>query len=103
MTKSFNELIQTSDLPILVDFWAAWCGPCSIVSPIILQIAREYSGRLLAVKVNTDEKQQIAAEYQISSLPTIMLFWKGQAIMRLRGAFPYEYIKQQIEEHLPRS
>lgn len=103
MPGSFDELIQTTRLPVLVDFWAAWCGPCSIVSPLVQQLAREYTGRLLTVKVNTDEKQHIAAKYQITSLPTIMMFRNGQVAMRLTGAFPYDYLKQQIEEHLPNS
>ena len=102
LPKSFYDLINTADKPVLVDFWAAWCGPCSIVSPIVQQIAREYAGRLITVKVNTDEKQFIAANYNITSLPTIMMFWKGQPVMRLAGAWPYEHIKQQVEENLPK-
>jgi len=101
MPKSFDELIQTATLPVLVDFWAAWCGPCFLVSPVIQQLAREYSGRLLTVKVDTQEKQHIAIKYHIASLPTIMMFWKGQVVMRLTGALPYDYLKQEIEKHLP--
>lgn len=100
MPGSFNELITTASLPVLVDFWAGWCGPCRLVSPIIQKLAHEYSGRLMTVKVNTDEKQHIAAQYQITSLPTIMMFRKGQVVMRLKGAFPYDYFKQQIDEQL---
>jgi thioredoxin-like negative regulator of GroEL len=70
---------------------------------MIQRIAREYAGRLIAVKVNTDEKQHIAAAYQITSLPTIMMFSNGQVAMRLTGALPYDYLKQQIDEHLPHS
>jgi thioredoxin 1 len=96
LTTSFSELLNTADKPVLVDFWAEWCGPCRVTGPIIKQIAGEYSGRLITVKVNVDKKQDIAAQYQIASIPTIMMFWKGQEIMRLTGALPYDEIKQQI-------
>jgi thioredoxin 1 len=102
LPNSFSELIKTADRPVLVDFWAGWCGPCGIIGPVVQQIAKEYADRLITVKVNTQEKFAIAAEYQIASLPTIMMFWKGQAVMRLAGAYPYEDLKRQIEEHLPR-
>jgi thioredoxin 1 len=101
LSTSFNELLNTADKPVLVDFWAEWCGPCRVTGPIIKQIAGEYSGRLITVKVNVDKKQDIAAQYQIASIPTIMMFWKGQEIMRLTGALPYDEIKQQIDAVWP--
>ena len=100
LPKSFNDLIQKSELPVLVDFWAEWCGPCKMVSPVIEQLAREYKGRLLTVKVNIDHKQHVAAQYNISSIPTIMLFHQGQVLMRQTGALPYSALKQQIENHI---
>ena len=102
LPRSFFELIETADKPVLVDFWAAWCGPCRMVSPAIERVAREYSGRLLAVKVNVDEKQAIASRFQIQAIPTIMLFWKGQPVMRLQGAQPYEAIRSHLEANWPR-
>ncbi len=101
LPKSFYELVETADKPVLVDFWAAWCGPCRMVSPIIERIARAYAGRLLAVKVNVDERQAIASRYQVQAIPTIMMFWKGAPIMRLQGAHPYEAIRSQIEAYWP--
>jgi thioredoxin 1 len=96
-------LITTADKPVLVDFWAAWCVPCQIVSPIVEQIAKAYSGRLITVKVNIDAKQHIALQYQIGSIPTVMMFWKGQPILRIVGAQSFEQIKQQIDAQWPTS
>lgn len=100
LPKSFSELIQTSELPVVVDFWAEWCGPCKMVSPALERIAREFKGRLMVIKINVDQKQQIAAQYQIQSIPTIMMFHRGVQKMRLVGALPYEAIKQEIIKHL---
>lgn len=99
--KSFHELIKTSDKPVLVDFYADWCGPCKMVSPVIKQIAGEYKGKMLTIKIDTDKKQAIAAKYQITSIPTIMLFYKEKPLMRLQGAQPYEAIKDGIDSNWP--
>lgn len=96
-------MITTADKPVLVDFWAAWCVPCRTVSPIIEQIAKAYSGRLITVKVNVDEKSQIAAKYQIGSIPTVMMFWKGEPVLRIVGTQSFEQIKQQIDAQWPAS
>jgi len=100
-TKSFQELITNSTKPVLVDFWAEWCGPCRMVSPVVERIAREYSGRLTTVKVNVDEKQHVAVQYNIRSIPTIMMFWKGQVLLQTVGAQSFESLKQQIDAKLP--
>jgi len=100
--KSFEELIRTSERPVLVDFWAEWCGPCRTVSPTVERLAREYSGRLLTVKINVDQKPEIAGRYAVSSIPTIMMFWRGEPVMRLQGAQPYNAIRQHIEGSLPK-
>jgi len=99
--KSFFDLINKSEKPVLVDFYAEWCGPCKMVSPAIEQLAGEYKGRLITVKVNVDKKQHVAGHYKISSIPTIMMFWEGKAVMTLMGAQPYESIRQQIEANWP--
>lgn len=100
LPKSFNDLIQQSDLPVLVDFWAEWCGPCKMVSPIIKQVASEFKGRLLTVEVNVDQKPHIASQYQIQGIPTIMMFYKGKILMRLTGALPYKTLKAEIQKNL---
>jgi len=99
---SFFELVRVSQMPVLVDFWAEWCGPCRIVSPTIERLARENHGRILTVKVNVDRRPQVAQAFEIQGVPTIMLFWKGEPRMRLTGAYPYEAILQNILENWPR-
>jgi len=100
LPKSFNQLIQQSEVPVLVDFWAEWCVPCKMVSPLIQRIAGDFKGRLLVVKINVDEKPHIAAQYQIQSIPTIMMFHRGRVLMRQTGALPYEILKQEVQKKL---
>ncbi|MBN1350774.1 thioredoxin [candidate division KSB1 bacterium] len=100
LPKSFEQLIRQSEKPILVDFWAEWCGPCRMVSPAIQRIAGEFKGSLLVIKVNVDEKPHIASQYQIQSIPTIMMFHRGQVTMRQTGALPYEMLRQEVEKKL---
>ena len=99
--KSFRELINNDEKPVLVDFYAEWCGPCKMVSPVIKQLAGEYKDKMITIKIDTDKKQQIASQYNITNIPTIMMFYKGQSIMRLQGAHPYESIKKSIEKNWP--
>ncbi|MCU0609893.1 MAG: thioredoxin [Chitinispirillaceae bacterium] len=97
---SFDELIATADRPVLVDFWAAWCGPCQVMGPIIKQIAAQYAGRIITIKVNTENKQAIALKYRIASIPTLMMFRNGQPVLRIIGLQPIEEIKRQIDAAL---
>ena len=98
--KSFFDLIKTSKKPILVDFYADWCGPCKMVSPAVEKVAKDFSGKLMTIKINVDKAQATAAKYQIQSIPTIMMFKNGESVMRLTGAQPYEAIKQEVEKNL---
>ena len=98
--KSFFDLIKTSKKPILVDFYADWCGPCKMVSPAVEKVAKDFSGKLMTIKINVDKAQAAAAKYQIQSIPTIMMFKNGESVMRLTGAQPYEAIKQEVEKNL---
>lgn len=86
LTKSnFNEIVK-SDKPVLVDFWASWCGPCRMVSPVIDQIAEEYEGKISVGKVNVDDEGALAAEFAVVSIPTVILFKDGKAVSKLVGA-----------------
>lgn len=98
--KSFDELIQTSEVPVFVDFWAEWCGPCRMVAPSVKQLAEELAGRLTVIKINVDEKPVIASQYGIQSIPTFMIFYQGKAVTRFSGAMPYPMLKQEVEKSL---
>ena len=97
LPPSFLKLVDESEVPVLVDFWAEWCGPCHAIAPVVKQIAGEYKGRLLVVKVNIDQKPDIAARYQIRSIPTLMIFHQGRTLMREMGALPYGAIKKAVD------
>jgi thioredoxin 1 len=85
---NFEELVANSDLPVLVDFWAPWCGPCRMVGPVLEEVADEYAGRAKVVKVNVDEQKQVAAALGIQSIPTFVLFNKGKVRDHKVGAMP---------------
>jgi len=98
--KNFDSEVLQSELPVLVDFWAEWCGPCRMVAPAVEAIANEHSGRLKVVKLNVDEAPSVAAKYQIMSIPTLMLFKGGQIVERIVGAQPKQKILEQILQHI---
>ena len=85
---TFDRLVTTSALPVLVDFWAPWCGPCRTVAPELEQVARERQGELLVAKLNSDDNPQVSSRYGIRSIPTMALFRGGQEVKRLQGAMP---------------
>jgi len=98
--KDFHQEVDKSDVPYLVDFWAIWCGPCSIVSPIMEEIAKEFDGKLKVGKVNVDNEIKTANEYGIQNIPTIMIFNQGKEAERIIGAVPKDHIVKKLKKYL---
>lgn len=97
---TFDETIATSDVPVLVDFWAEWCGPCKVIAPILEEIAGEQAGRLKIAKLNIDENLDVTRRFEVMSIPTLVLFKNGEAVQRLIGAKPKGQLLQEISAHL---
>jgi thioredoxin 1 len=96
----FDRLVLKSSTPAVVDFYADWCGPCRMVSPIIESLSKEYNGRVTFAKIDTDANQDLAARYDIMSIPTVMIFRNGQVVDKVIGAVPAQVYKQRIESAL---
>ena len=97
---SFDETISSASTPILVDFWAEWCGPCKMIAPVLEEISKDQAGRVTIAKINVDDNPDIALRFDVMSIPTLLLFKDGQLAHRMVGAKGKNQLLQEIDPHL---
>jgi len=98
--QSFQTEVLNAQTPVLVDFWAEWCGPCRAIAPMVEELAAEYAGKLKVVKIDVDESTDVASRYRIQSIPTLMVFKGGQEVERVIGQVPKPMLLGRIQKHL---
>jgi thioredoxin 1 len=97
---NFQELVLNSDKPVLVDFWATWCGPCRMLGPIVEELHNDYEGKAVVGKVDVDNNQQIAMQYGIRNIPTVLIFKNGEVVDKFVGVAPKASIAEKLEAYL---
>jgi thioredoxin 1 len=97
---NFKTEVEESDIPVLVDFWAEWCGPCQQLAPRIDEIAGEYDGKVKVVKVDVDDNQELAGQFGIRSIPTLLIFKDGDRVDQLVGSVPSDRIREHLDEYI---
>ena len=98
--SNFDQMVLKSDMPVLVDFWAAWCGPCRMVAPVVEELAKEYEGKITFAKVDVDQNAKTAGRYGIRSIPTLLLFKKGEPVSNIVGFRPKAELKRSLDSAL---
>jgi thioredoxin len=99
-TENFDAEVLKSDIPVLIDFWAVWCGPCKMIAPYVEEIAKTYAGKFKVGKLNVDEQPQIAMNYGIRSIPTLLIFKNGKIADQIIGAVPKQMIVNKVDSQL---
>lgn len=97
---TFEEVVLKSDKPVMVDFWAAWCGPCKMVAPIMDELTKDYEGKAVVVKVDVDDNQDFAGKYGVRNIPTVLVFKNGEVVEKQVGVAPKATYAEKIDKHL---